>query len=59
VSGSVVISFPVFWEYSFKAASKTAWNCEDDGPGWEFEDMALVERNVEDRSQIVLLVEYY
>jgi len=55
VSGSVTISFPVFWEYSFKAASKTAWNREEDGPGWELEDMALVERKVEGRSQTVLL----
>jgi hypothetical protein len=30
VRGSKSISFPVFREYSFKAASKTAWNGEED-----------------------------
>jgi hypothetical protein len=34
----VAMSFPVFWEYSFKAALKIAWNGEDEG---EFEDIVL------------------
>lgn len=45
VRGSVTMSFPVFWEYSFKAALKIALNCKDDDESrWEFEDMKLVER---------------
>jgi hypothetical protein len=38
------MSFPVFREYSFKAALKIAWNCEDDMFKGEFEDIMLVQR---------------
>jgi hypothetical protein len=30
VSGSVAMSFPVFWLYFLRAASKRSWNCEND-----------------------------
>jgi hypothetical protein len=41
VRGSELISFPVFWEYSFKAVSKTPWNGKEDVPRLELpvEDM--------------------
>lgn len=36
----MTMSFPVFWEYSFKAVLKIAWNGKDDDePRWRFEDM--------------------
>jgi hypothetical protein len=40
VSGSVAISFPVFWLYSFRAALKRSWNRENDpfGLGLELEE---------------------
>ena len=44
VIGSVTMSFPVFWEYSFKAASKIDWNCEDGVFKEEVEDIMLVQR---------------
>ena len=47
--GSVTISFPVFWEYSFKAALKIAWNCKDDAFNGGFEDIGLVESQVSER----------
>jgi hypothetical protein len=55
VIGSVTMSFPVFWEYSFKAALKIAWNCEDDVFKREFEDIVLDKMDsVEGRDQNVL-----
>ena len=41
MSGSVVMSFPVFWLYSLRAVSKSPWNCKNDTFGWEFEEDIL------------------
>lgn len=41
------MSFPVFWEYAFKAALKTAWNFTDDAFKGEFEDIMLVESKMD------------
>ena len=43
------MSFPVFWEYSFKAALKIAWNFKDDAFNGGFEDIGLVESQVSER----------